>query len=168
MKFAVLIKITGNPDERCPFEGGLVDVVRTLESFEKDGLSLDADSLDDPEHESEYDYLRKESPDSTWCSNLKDIQAQGILDKKPFTQLVNLLGAWASDTPTLGTMGGPLGACHVPDVDFETDDPNLLVTMRVTPVPDFVYENRVKRGPVEFDRLAQATVQCYGIDGSLT
>lgn len=81
--------------------------------------------------ESEYRYLAEDNPDDPWFK-ARNWTGSGVLTKTEFYALVEDLDLQAEDCMTLGSLGGPLGGI-VPDVAMRNDDPESIVSVRVTP-----------------------------------
>lgn len=80
-------------------------------------------------------YIVDERTRSQWWG-IRDVTASGILDAEQMAELASFCSP--TDTETLGTLGGPLGECIVPDIEFIAESPILIDSIRVTPFcPDW-------------------------------
>jgi hypothetical protein len=66
---------------------------------------------------------------------LSDVDVSGILNHSQLVVLTDDLGLYATNTKTMGTLGGPLSSWGgvVPDICLESDSSVLICSVRVTP-----------------------------------
>lgn len=155
MKFSVVASFTGSHKVESHWDLGPSDVRRAWK--EATGERTEWTEPGD----SEYSYL--DEGDSEFWASIQDCQVSGILTREQFSALVENLGAYATDTETLGTLGGPLGGlCW--DMAFEIESQQLIASIRVTPLPEVEFK-AVDEGRAETiqRRLKRAMLSVYGI-----
>lgn len=93
----------------------------------------------------------------------QDIAVSGVLGKAAFKEFVDLLGAYAEDVQTMGTLGGPLSPWGgvVPDISFTMEQPLIIECIRATPIP--CRKDEPMRGDERtWDRVRAATLAVFG------
>ena len=108
------------------------------------------------------EYMTKEngySPDARFFYLMKDIQVSGIVDRDTLYKLFDSgLIDRATDTETMGTLGGPgnwMG--WMPDIDCELDSSHVISSIRITPLPD-----RGECDERNWNRIKEAFVNIFG------
>ena len=128
MKFSIVAKFSGIPDHPYDVDIGWVEreCVRHLPDN-----SVDVTEPGD----CEYSYFADEGSDERWRTEAYDVTVTALVDRETFDAWCKALYLRARDENTMGTLGGPLGWGVVPDVVFALEEPEVLDSIRVTPVP---------------------------------
>lgn len=160
MHFSVVATVSGIPDRCHAYDLCYNDCKR---AFEASGLAMDETEPGD----SAYSYLAEEDGTSEfwqeWGEKVQDLTASGIIKRSVFTELVKSLGAYAEDVETLGTLGGPLGLGLVADIVFEVESQEVIVSMRVTPIPCHPVTGEFLTGnKLSWPRIRKAMLAVYG------
>jgi hypothetical protein len=187
MLFSVLIKATGNLDNVFhPCDITLAGIIRCCQSIEYPDWHPDDSASEPGDSEYEYlsrecgpsipdvlrtalleadgaskeriaNRIRERYGAAGWWATTSNYQASGILPRVLLTELMEGIGAYATDTETLGTLGGPADPIGIaPDIDFEVESSAVIVCVRVTPLPD------VSPREGRWERVRDAVVRVYG------
>ena len=134
MKCSFILSASGwmHKEYYNPYETCLPDIRNALRDL---GIPYDITAPGD----SEYSYLADETEGTeryTMWSRIQDLTASGIVDKSQMKELCQSIGAYPTETPTMGSLGGPLGLGIVWDIDLGVESSSVIVSLRVTPVPE--------------------------------
>ena len=99
------------------------------------------------------------SRDAQFFYLMKDIQVSGIVDRDTLYKLFDSgLVDRATDTQTMGTLGGPGNLMGwMPDIDCELDSSHVISSIRITPLPD-----RGECDERNWNRIKEAFVNIFG------
>jgi len=167
MKFSIVATFSGIPEQHG------IDV--DIGWVERECVqALGAEHVDTTEPgDCEYDYLADEGSDERWKTEAYDVTVSALVDRETFDSWCKALYLRARDEQTIGTLGGPLGLCIVPDLVFSLDEQQVIDCIRVTPVPTntagepIPTMERIPEGEREevaertWDRLRSAVLKVY-------
>jgi hypothetical protein len=86
-----------------------------------------------------------------WCA---------ILDRQQFEEFLDRCGLTAESTETMGSLGAPgFGFGWAPAISFNSDDPDVILSAYVTPIPETSKEHADER---DWKRVRRAVLAAYG------
>lgn len=97
----------------------------------------------------EYDYLGEGDSQSVWGRGSRHRKYCNILNFADFCDFLERCGLWVEKCHTMGSIGAPgFGLGCSPAVPFQSDDPNSIVCLYVTPIPPCMMSDWVSPGPL--------------------
>lgn len=128
MKFSIVARFSGIPDH--PYDADVGWVERECVRHLPDGATDVTEQGD-----CEFAYLADECADDRWRTQAYDVTVSTVVERVTFDDWCRALYLRARDEQTMGTLGGPLGPFVVPDIVFSLDEPQIIDSIRVTPIP---------------------------------